>query len=76
MNSIDIARIGKVTVSTIWSEQGFCTLSPPTGLFWETCIFGGRLDMTIERYSSEEGAIAGHHKLAMKVFNTTLQNFI
>ena len=56
----------KVHVSTVWlgldhSYDG----GPP--LIFETMVFGGGLDLEMERYSTEAEALAGHAAMCARV---------
>jgi hypothetical protein len=49
-----------VNVSTVWLglDHNWWPDRPP--LIFETMIFGGKLDLEVWRYSTEEQAVAGH----------------
>jgi hypothetical protein len=59
-------QVGDAEVSTVWMglDHGFGD-GPP--LIFETLVFGGPLDDEMERYSTEEQALAGHEDMVQRV---------
>jgi hypothetical protein len=59
---VDLTKVSDtVKVSTVWlgiDHNGYLPGFPRA--IFETMVFGGRLDQQIERYSSEDTAVAGH----------------
>ncbi len=61
-------EIGGVRVSTVFLclDHNFAAKGPP--LLFETMVFGGKLDEKQVRYSTWEGAIAGHNEICEEAF--------
>jgi hypothetical protein len=64
---VALTRIGDVEVSTVWLglDHSFGMHGPP--IIYETMVFGGKLDETMDRYASWDAALAGHDQLAAAV---------
>ena len=65
-------KIGDVLISTVFLglDHGFEQGHP---LWFETLVFGGKLDMEMERYETLEEAMAGHERMVAKVRECEVQ---
>jgi len=59
--------VGDAEVSTVWLGMNHAYTPDEPPLIFETMVFGGRLDQEMERYSTEEHALAGHDAMVRKV---------
>lgn len=59
-------QVGKVEVSTVWLGLDHSWNGGPP-LVFETCVFGGKHDLHMERYSTETEARKGHDRIVRMV---------
>lgn len=64
---VAVTEVGDVMISTVWI--GMRGLSHPDGppLIFETIVFGGPLNLELDRYPTEVQAIAGHDQMVARV---------
>lgn len=69
---VAFTEINGVKISTIFLgiDHNLSGNGPP--LLWETCIFGGKFNNEVKRYSSLKYAIDGHSILAGKITRENL----
>ena len=62
-------EVGEVRISTVFLglDHSFLGGSP---LFFETMVFGGKLDQEMERYSTWQEAEAGHEAMKQRVLES------
>lgn len=58
--------VGHVRVSTVWLGLNHAFGDGPP-LIFETLVFGGSLDMEMDRYSTEDQALVGHAAMVERV---------
>lgn len=61
-----------ITVSTVFI--GLCFYEKP--LLFETMVFGGKLDMHIDRYCTWEEALKGHEEIVKKVKESEVKHLV
>jgi len=59
---------GHIRVSTVFLAVDHNFYGSDQPVLWETLVFGGELDGEMDRYSSEEEAIAGHRAMVNRAW--------
>jgi len=59
--------IGSVRISTVFLALNHNFSDKASPLLFETMVFGGELDLCLERYRTWDGAAAGHKRWVAKV---------
>ncbi len=59
--------VGEVRISTVFIAHNHAFFFPPE--CFETMVFGGVLDLEIDRYETLEGSMLGHERMVGKVRN-------
>jgi hypothetical protein len=60
----------RVRVSTVFLGVDHRLFGEGPPILWETLVFGGVLDMAMNRYTSREAALRGHQEMCQRVNDT------